>query len=36
MQTTLDAMIDEKQSAAMKNNNITQIFHHSICNWCFK
>ena len=32
MQTTLDAIIAEKQSAAIKNNNITHTFHHSTCN----
>ena len=32
MQATLDAIIGEKQSAAIKNNNITQIFHNSTCN----
>ena len=29
MQATLDAIIKEKQSAAIKNNNITHIFYHS-------
>ena len=28
MQTTLDAIIGGSQSAAIKNNNITHIFHH--------
>ena len=32
MQATLDAIIGEKQSAAIKNNNITHIFHNSTCN----
>ena len=32
MQTTLDAIVDEKQSADIKNNNITHIFHHLTCN----
>ena len=32
MQGTLDAIIGENQSAAIKNNNITHIFHHSISN----
>ena len=32
MQGTLDAIIGENQSAAIKNNNITHIFHHSINN----
>ena len=32
MQATLDAIIGENQSAAIKNNNITHIFHHSTCN----
>ena len=32
MQAPLDAIIGEKQSAAIKNNNITHIFHHSTCN----
>ena len=27
MQTTLDAIIGDSQSAAIKNNNITHIFH---------
>ena len=35
MQATLDAIISENQSAAIKNNNITHIFHHSTSNWCF-
>ena len=29
MQTTLDAIIGENQSAAIKNNNVMHIFHHS-------
>ena len=32
MQTTLDAIIAENQSAAIKNNDITHIFHHSTRN----
>ena len=32
MQATLDAIVGENQSAAIKNNNITHIFHHSTCN----
>ena len=32
MQATLDAIIGENQSAAIKNNNIAHIFHHSTCN----
>ena len=32
MQTTLDAIIGENQSAAIKNNDITHIFHHSTRN----
>ena len=32
MQTTLDVVIGESPSAAIKNNNITHIFHHSTCN----
>ena len=32
MQATLDAIIGENQSAAIKNNNITHIFHNSTCN----
>ena len=32
MQATLDAIIGEKQSAAIKNNNITHICHYSTCN----
>ena len=32
MQATLDAIIGEKQSAAIKSNNITHIFHHSTSN----
>ena len=35
MQATLDVIISENQSAAIKNNNITHIFHHSTSNWCF-
>ena len=35
MQATLDVIIGEKQSAAIKYNNITHIFHKSTCNWCF-
>ena len=35
MPTTLDTIIGENQSAAMKNTNITHIFHHSTGNWCF-
>ena len=31
MQATLDAIIGENQSAAIKNN-ITHIFHNSTCN----
>ena len=31
IQETLDTIIDENKSAAIKNN-ITQIFHHSRCN----
>ena len=31
MRKTLDAIIGENQSAAIKNN-ITHIFHHSRCN----
>ena len=31
MQTTLDLITGENQSAAIKNNNIKHIFHHSIC-----
>ena len=31
MQTTLDAIIGENESAAIKNNNITHIFPHSTC-----
>ena len=34
MQATLDPIISENQSAAIKNNNITHYFHHSICNSC--
>ena len=33
MQKTLDAIIGENQSAAIKNN-ITHIFHHLKCNSC--
>ena len=32
MQATLDAIVGENQSTAIKNNNITHIFHHSTCN----
>ena len=32
MQATLNAIIGENQSAAIKNNNFTHIFHHSTCN----
>ena len=32
MQATLDAIIGENQSAAIKNNNITHISHNSTCN----
>ena len=32
IQTTLDAIISENQSAAIKNNNILYIFHYSTCN----
>ena len=32
MQATLDAITDGKKSAAIKNNNITHIFHNSTCN----
>ena len=32
MQATLDAIIGENQSAAIKNNNITDIFRDSRCN----
>ena len=32
MQTTLDAIIGENQSAAIKNSNITDIFRDSRCN----
>ena len=32
MQATLDAIIGENQSAAIKYNNITHIFHNSTCN----
>ena len=35
MQATLDAIIGENQSAAIKNNNITHMFHYSTCNGCF-
>ena len=31
-QATLDAIIGENQSAAIKNNNVTHIFHHSTSN----
>ena len=32
MQATLDAIIGENQSAAIKYNNITHIFDNSTCN----
>ena len=32
MQATLDEIIGENQSAAIKDNNITHIFHNSTCN----
>ena len=32
IQTTLDAIIGESQSAAIKSNSITHIFHHLTCN----
>ena len=32
MPANLDAIIGENQSAAIKNNNITHIFHNSACN----
>ena len=32
MQATLDAIIGENQSAAIKNNNITDIFRDLRCN----
>ena len=32
MQATLDAIIGENQSAAIKNNNVTDIFRDSRCN----
>ena len=32
MQATLNAIIGENQSPAIKNNNLTHIFHHSTCN----
>ena len=32
MQATLDAIIGENQSAAIKNKTIRHIFHHSTCN----
>ena len=35
MQTNLDLIIGENQSAAIKNNNITHIFYHSTCDSCF-
>ena len=31
IQTTLDVITGEKQSAAIKNNNTTHIFYHSTC-----
>ena len=35
MHATLGTIIGENQSAAIKSNNITHIFHNSTCNWCF-
>ena len=35
MQAALDEIIGENQTAAIKNNNITHIFHRSTSNWCF-
>ena len=32
MQATLDEIIGENQSATIKDNNITHIFHNSTCN----
>ena len=32
MQATLDVIIGENQSAAIKYNNITHIFYNSTCN----
>ena len=32
MPATLDAIIGQNQSAAIKNNNITHIFHYSTSN----
>ena len=32
MQATLHVIIGENQSADIKNDNITHIFHHSTCN----
>ena len=32
MQATLDVIIGENQSAPIKYNNITHIFHNSTCN----
>ena len=32
MQATIDAIIGENQSAAIKHNNITHIFHNPTCN----
>ena len=32
IQATLDAVIGENQSAAIKNNHITHILHNSKCN----
>ena len=32
MQAILDEIIGENQSAAIENNNITHIFHHSTSN----
>ena len=34
-QAALDEIIGENQTAAIKNNNITHIFHRSTSNWCF-
>ena len=35
MKTTLDEIIGENQSAAIKRRTMLHIFHHSRCNWCF-
>ena len=35
MEVILDEIIDKNKVAALKSNNITHIFHHSIYNWCF-